>query len=230
MEQLKQDVYRANLALRDHGLVVLTWGNASAIDRQSGLVVIKPSGVEYDAMTAADMAVVGLDGNTVEGRLRPSSDTPTHLALYRAFPQIGAVIHTHSRFATVWAQTGRDMPAYGTTHADGFYGPVPCTRRLTPKEIAGDYEKATGEVITERFRQDGLDPAAVPAALVHAHGPFVWGKDCAAAVAAAVTLEEVACMAWHTVMLNGNIQPMQQELLDRHYFRKHGDNSYYGQK
>ncbi len=229
LETLKEAVCRANLRLPELGLVVFTWGNVSGIDRERKLVVIKPSGIAYDQLTPEDMAVVDLDGNQVEGRWKPSSDTPTHLALYRNFPEIGGVVHTHSRWAAAWAQAGRDIPAYGTTHGDYFYGEVPCTRRMMPEEIAGEYEAETGNVIVERFR--GLDPGEIPAVLVHSHGPFTWGKDCFEAVYHSAVLEEVAQMAAQTEqLLGGPGQPMQQELLDRHYLRKHGKNAYYGQK
>lgn len=231
LEELKQKVYEANMLLPRHGLVTFTWGNVSGIDRESGLIVIKPSGVDYDVMKASDMAVVDLQGNRVEGELNPSSDTPTHLELYRAFPNIGGVVHTHSRWATTMAQAGLGIVPLGTTHADYFYGEIPCTRRMTPAEIAGAYEKETGSVIIERFVQDGISPDDVPAVLVHSHGPFAWGADPHNAVHNAVVLEEVAFMAWHNLALSGNtIQPMQQELLDKHYLRKHGVNAYYGQK
>ncbi len=231
LEELKQKVYEANMLLPRHGLVTFTWGNVSGIDRESGLIVIKPSGVDYDVMKASDMAVVDLQGNRVEGELNPSSDTPTHLELYRAFPNIGGVVHTHSRWATTMAQAGLGIVPLGTTHADYFYGEIPCTRRMTPAEIAGAYEKETGSVIIERFVQDGISPDDVPAVLVHSHGPFAWGTDPHNAVHNAVVLEEVAFMAWHNLALSGNtIQPMQQELLDKHYLRKHGVNAYYGQK
>ena len=227
LEALKEKVWRANLDLPKYGLVTFTWGNASEIDRASGLVVIKPSGVGYDTMTADDMVVVDLEGNLVEGRWKPSSDTPTHLVLYRAFPEIGGIVHTHSRHATSWAQAGRDIPAYGTTHGDYFYGAVPCTRKMTPAEIAGEYERQTGNVIVETF--DSRNAADIPAVLVNSHGPFTWGKDAANAVHNAVVLEELALMAMQTEALNPEIKPMQQELLDRHYLRKHGKNAYYGQ-
>ena len=231
LEELKQKVYEANMLLPRHGLVTFTWGNVSGIDRESGLIVIKPSGVDYDVMKASDMAVVDLQGNRVEGELNPSSDTPTHLELYRAFPNIGGVVHTHSRWATTMAQAGLGIVPLGTTHADYFYGEIPCTRRMTPAEIAGAYEKETGSVIIERFVQDGISPDDVPAVLVHSHGPFAWETDPHNAVHNAVVLEEVAFMAWHNLALSGNtIQPMQQELLDKHYLRKHGVNAYYGQK
>ena len=227
LEQLKQKVFEANLALPRHGLVTFTWGNVSGIDRESGLVVIKPSGVEYDVMTAEDMVVVDLDGNKVEGNRKPSSDTPTHLELYKAFPNIGGIVHTHSRWATSRAQSGRGIPAYGTTHGDYFYGEIPCTRRMTPDEIAGEYEKETGTVIIEAFKDRSADD--IPAVLVNCHGPFCWGKDPDNAVHNAVVLEELAFIAFHTEAMNPVIAPMQQELLDKHYLRKHGKNAYYGQ-
>ena len=229
LEALKEEVLRANLLLPKHGLITFTWGNVSAIDRESGLIVIKPSGVEYDEMTAEDMVVVDLDGNRVEGRLKPSSDTPTHAALYRAFPNIGGVVHTHSRWATSFAQAGMGIPAYGTTQGDYFYGEIPCTRKLTPAEIAGEYELETGNVIIETFRGRGIEPDQVPAVLVNSHGPFTWGTDANNAVHNAVVLEEVAFMALQARLLNPSLQPMQQELLDKHYLRKHGANAYYGQ-
>lgn len=216
------------MALQRNGLVVLTWGNASARDPETGYIVIKPSGVDYADLTPENMVVVVPDGTVVEGKLHPSSDTPTHLALYQAFPQAGGVVHTHSRFATIWAQSGQDIPPFGTTHADAFYGPVPCTRKMTAAEIAGEYEQETGRVIVECFEQRQLSSEAVPGALVHSHGPFTWGKDAAQAVHNAITLEEVAAMAWYTQVMNGPV--IQQELLDKHYFRKHGINAYYGQK
>lgn len=228
LEQLKETVLRANLALPKYGLVTFTWGNVSGIDREAGLVVIKPSGVEYDTMTADDMVVVDLDGNVVEGTRNPSSDTSTHLVLYRAFPKIGGVVHTHSRWATVWAQAGRGIPAYGTTHGDYFYGEIPCTRKLTPEEIDGAYEHETGNVIVETLRNFPADD--VPAVLVQSHGPFTWGTDPDNAVHNAVVLEEIACMAYRTEVLNPSVSVMQKELLDKHYFRKHGANAYYGQK
>lgn len=228
LEQLKKTVLDANLLLPKHGLVTFTWGNVSGIDREQGLVVIKPSGVEYDEMTADDMVVVSLDGKRVEGKLNPSSDTPTHLELYKAFPNVGGIVHTHSRWATIFAQSGMGVPALGTTHADYFYGEIPCTRRMTDAEIQGEYEKETGTVIIERFA--GLNADDVPAVLVHSHGPFAWGTDAMNAVHNAVVLEEVSMMAWHNLSLSGNtIEPMQQVLLDKHYLRKHGANAYYGQ-
>jgi L-ribulose-5-phosphate 4-epimerase len=226
LEDLKEHVYKANLELVQLGLVVFTWGNASAIDRGTGLVVIKPSGVDYDKMKPTDMVVTDLEGRVVEGGLRPSSDTPTHLELYRAFPNIGGVVHTHSRYATAFAQAGRSLPAYGTTHADYFRGEVPCTRALTEDEIATDYEKNTGLVIAETFR--ALDPDAVPACLVRNHGPFAWGKSCESAVYHAAVLEYCAHMAYVTESL-GTPEPVPDYLLDRHYWRKHGKNAYYGQ-
>lgn len=227
LKSLKQAVYEANLLLPEYGLVTFTWGNVSGIDRKRGLVVIKPSGVAYDTMQVEDMVVVDLEGKQVEGKLSPSSDTPTHLALYTAYAELGGIVHTHSRWATIFAQMGRGIPALGTTHADYFYGEIPCTRRMTPQEIQGEYEKETGNVMIERLQ--ALDPMAVPAALVHSHGPFTWGSDAAQAVHNAVVLEEVAMMAWHT-LTPVDASPMQRELLDKHYLRKHGTNAYYGQK
>ena len=229
LEQLKQQVYEANMLLPKYGMVTFTWGNVSAIDRASGCMVIKPSGVEYDRMKPEDMVVVSLDGNKVEGKLNPSSDTDTHLELYRNFKEIGGIVHTHSRWATIWAQSGLSIPALGTTHADYFYGSIPCTRKMTPEEIAGSYELETGKVIVETFQ--GLSPTDIPAVLVNCHGPFAWGVDAHNAVHNAVVLEEVAMMAWHNrVMGSANFGSMQQELLDKHYLRKHGPNAYYGQK
>lgn len=228
LESLKQTVLEANLALPKHNLVVLTWGNVSAIDRQSGLVVIKPSGVSYDRMQAEDMVVVDMDGNRIEGKLNPSSDTPTHLALYRKWPQIGGIVHTHSPWATIWAQAGRAIPALGTTHADTFYGPIPCTRPMRTDEIRGEYEQETGHVILETFAN--IDPEAMPGVLVRSHGPFTWGKDASEAVHHAVVLENVAMMALNTQLLAGQpLPPMQQALLDKHFLRKHGKGAYYGQ-
>ena len=229
LEELKALVCKANLELPKYGLVTFTWGNVSGVDREKGLMVIKPSGVEYDVMTPEDMVVVSLaTGEKVEGKWKPSSDTATHVALYNAFPNIGGVVHTHSRWATSFAQAGKGVPAYGTTHGDYFYGEIPCTRKMTPEEIAGEYELETGNVIVETFRD--LSPDDVPAVLVHSHGPFTWGKDPFNAVHNAVVLEEVAFMAFHAAALNPAITPMQQELLDKHYLRKHGKNAYYGQK
>ncbi|MBR5472771.1 MAG: L-ribulose-5-phosphate 4-epimerase [Clostridia bacterium] len=228
LEQLKQKVLKANLDLVKHNLVTFTWGNVSGIDCDRGLVVIKPSGVDYDTMTADDMVVIDLEGNVVEGKWKPSSDTPTHLVLYKAFQNIGGIVHTHSRHATSWAQAGRDITAYGTTHADYFYGNIPCTRKMTPEEIGGEYEKETGNVIVETFC--GKSPDQIPAVLVNSHGPFAWGSDPDNAVHNAVVLEELAFMAYQTEALNQNVAPMQQELLDKHFLRKHGKNAYYGQK
>ena len=229
LEELKQAVWEANLRLPKHGLVTFTWGNVSGIDREKGLMVIKPSGVEYDALTASDMVVVDVEtGKVAQGDLNPSSDTDTHLALYRAFRNIGGVVHTHSRWATIFAQAGRGIPALGTTHGDYFYGEIPCTRRMTAEEIGGRYELETGNVIIERFRH--LDPDSIPAVLVHSHGPFCWGRDAKEAVHNAVVLEEVAFMAWHNLAWDAALPPMQQELLDKHFLRKHGKNAYYGQK
>jgi L-ribulose-5-phosphate 4-epimerase len=228
LELLKEQVFQANLLLPRHGLVVFTWGNVSGIDRKRGLVVIKPSGVSYDEMKASDMVVVELEtGKIVEGSLKPSSDTATHCELYKAFPDIGGIVHTHSRWATIFAQAGRGITALGTTHADYFYGEIPCTRKMTNAEIEGEYEKETGLVIKETLR--GKAPDAIPAVLVHSHGPFVWGTDPMDAFHNAVVLEEVAFMNFHAMMLVPGIPPMQQELLDKHYLRKHGANAYYGQ-
>lgn len=229
LNELKRQVLAANLSLPAYGLVTFTWGNVSAIDRQSGLVVIKPSGIAYEAMTLEDLVVVDLDGKVREGHRKPSSDTATHLALYRAFADIGGVVHTHSRNATIWAQAGQPIPALGTTHADYFYGDIPCTRPMSEVEIAGDYEGETGKVIIETFNQAGRDPQQVPGVLVYSHGPFAWGKSAADAVHNAVVLEEVAIMAMATRQLAPAITPMQPELLDKHFLRKHGKHAYYGQ-
>ncbi len=229
LEQLKETVCKANLELPRYGLVTFTWGNVSGVDREKGLMVIKPSGVEYDNMKPEDMVVVALaTGEKVEGKWKPSSDTDTHVALYNAFPDIGGIVHTHSRWATAWAQAGRGIPAYGTTHGDYFYGEIPCTRKMTPEEIAGEYEKETGNVIIEAFA--GKCASEIPAALVHSHGPFAWGSDPKDAVHNAVVLEELAFMAFHTEAIAPGKEEMQQALLDRHYLRKHGKNAYYGQK
>ncbi len=227
LSELKERVFRANLMLRDHHLVIFTWGNVSAIDRKTGFIVIKPSGVAYDGMAADDMVVVAPDGSIVEGKYKPSSDTPTHLALYKGFPDVGAVVHTHSTWATVFAQAGKSIPALGTTHADYFYGEIPCTRPMTAKEIAGHYEEETGNVIVETFK--GIPPMSVPAALVCGHGAFAWGNTAENAVHNAVVLEEVARMAYHTLLIDPKRAPMQKELLDKHYLRKHGKGAYYGQ-
>ena len=227
LERLKEDVYRANLELVDHGLVIFTWGNVSGIDREKGLVVIKPSGVSYSEMKAEDMVVIDLaTGKIVEGNLRPSSDTPTHLALYRAFPEIGGVVHTHSTYATAWAQAGKGIPNIGTTHADYFHDTIPCTRPMTKEEVNGDYEAATGDVIAETFVN--LNPVHTPGVLVSSHGPFTWGKTPAEAVHNAVVLEEVAKMASIAFAINPNLQ-MNPLLIEKHFSRKHGPGAYYGQ-
>ena len=229
LEDLKEAVWKANLQLPKLGLVTFTWGNVSGIDRERGLVVIKPSGVEYDVMTPEDMVVVSLaTGERVEGRWKPSSDTPTHLVLYRAFPDCGGIVHTHSRWATSFAQAGLGIQPLGTTQGDYFYGEIPCTREMTPADIAGAYEEETGNVIVETFANQ--NPAQIPAVLVHSHGPFTWGCDAAEAVHNAAVLEEVAFMNFHSLQLNPGQTRMQQELLDKHYLRKHGKNAYYGQK
>ena len=226
LAELKRAVYLANMQLVYHDLVIFTWGNVSGIDREKGLLVIKPSGVEYDAMTADDMVVTDLEGRVVEGNLKPSSDTPTHIELYKAFPAIGGIVHTHSPWATAWAQAGRPIPALGTTHADYFYGDVPCTRPLTKEEVESAYEVETGKVIVETFRN--LDPLAVPGVIVANHAPFTWGENPAKAVHNARVLEEVAKMAFHTLQLNPQAS-LDSFLLDKHYLRKHGKNAYYGQ-
>ena len=227
LEELKQQVLQANLLLPEYSLVTFTWGNVSGIDRAKGLFVIKPSGVPYEGMTVDDMVVVDLNGEVAEGKWKPSSDTATHLELYRAFPKCGGVVHTHSRWATTFAQAGMEIPAMGTTQADYFYGAIPCTRPMTDEEIRGEYEKETGKVIIETFRD--RDPEAVPGVLVFSHGPFAWGTDALNAVHNAVVMEEVAFMNWHAMMINPQRGPMQQILLDKHYLRKHGKNAYYGQ-
>ena len=229
MQQLKQQVFDANMDLPRYGLVTFTWGNVSAIDRERGRVVIKPSGVAYETMTVDDMVVVDMDGNVVEGRYRPSSDTATHLAMYRRYPSLGGVVHTHSTHATSWAQAGLAIPALGTTHADYFYGTIPCTRLMTTAEINGEYEYETGEVIIKTFEERDLNPMQVPAVLVHSHGPFAWGKDAHDAVHNAVVLEECAYMGLFSRQLAPQLPDMQSELLDKHYLRKHGANAYYGQ-
>ena len=227
LEDLKQKVFQANLDLVKHGLVIFTWGNVSGIDRESGLVVIKPSGVENDTMKVSDMVVVDLDGNVVEGDLRPSSDTPTHLALYKAFPEIGGVVHTHSTYATAWAQAGIDLPNIGTTHADYFHQAIPCTADMTEAEVKGEYELETGNVIIERFK--GMNPVHTPGVLVKNHGPFAWGKDPHDAVHNAVVMEQVAKMASIAYSVNPNLT-MNPLLIEKHFNRKHGPNAYYGQK
>ena len=229
LEELKKQVYEANMELPRRGLITYTWGNVSGIDRETGYFVIKPSGVDYDVLTPDDMVVMDLDGNKIEGRYKPSSDTATHIELYKKYEEIGGIVHTHSPEAVAWAQAGRDIPLYGTTHADYFFGPIPCARNLTPEEIKDAYEKNTGLVIIEEFKRRGIDPAQVPAVLVHNHGPFTWGKDADEAVYHAVVLEEVAFMNFHAKLLNPAAGPMPQVLLDKHYLRKHGANAYYGQ-
>lgn len=230
LKKLKHAVYEANMELPRRGLVTYTWGNVSGIDRERGLVVIKPSGVSYDELTPEDLVVLDLDGNVVDGKLNPSSDTKTHLELYKAFPEIGGIVHTHSSYAVGWAQAGRDIPAYGTTHADYFYGPVPCCRSLTEQEVEEDYERNTGLVIVETFRQRELDPVHVPGAICRNHGPFTWGRDAAQAVYHAVVLEEVAKMAVYTTQIAPDAEPAPQYVLNKHFMRKHGPNAYYGQQ
>ncbi len=227
LEELKQKVFQANIDLVKLNLVIFTWGNVSAIDRKSGLIVIKPSGISYEKMKATDMVVVNLNGEVVEGDFNPSSDTPTHIALYKAFKNIGGVTHTHSRWATSWAQAGKSIPALGTTHADYFYGAIPCTRKLTENEVNSAYETETGNVITETFK--ALNPDAIPGVLVNSHGPFSWGKDAGDAVHNSKVIEEVAEMAFYTLQLNNDAK-IDRFLLDKHYNRKHGKNAYYGQK
>ena len=229
LEELKERVLRANLLLPELDLVKFTWGNVSEIDREKGIIAIKPSGVDYENLTADDIVLVDLDGNIVEGKLRPSSDTATHIELYKAFSDIGGVVHTHSEWAVSWAQSGRGIPCYGTTHADCFYGEIPCTREMTDEEIESAYEKNTGIVITETFMKRNIDPMAVPGVLCVNHGPFSWGKDGHAAVHNAAVLETVAEMATKTELLNPSVKPVKQAILDKHYFRKHGKNAYYGQ-
>ena len=229
LEELKQQVFEANMLLPKYGLVTFTWGNVSAIDRESGLFVIKPSGVPYETMTAEDMVVMDLDGNRVEGKYKPSSDTASHVELYKAFPEIGGIVHTHSRYATSWAQAGRSIPCYGTTHADYIYGEVPCVRCLTKEEIDTAYETNTGLLIIDEFKRMNKDVKAVPCVLCKNHGPFAWGKDASEAVHNAVVLEEVARMALYAEMIKPDVAPAPQELQDKHYYRKHGANAYYGQ-
>lgn len=230
LKKLKHAVYEANMELPRRGLVTYTWGNVSGIDRERGMVVIKPSGVSYDELTPEDLVVLDLDGNVVDGKLNPSSDTRTHLELYKAFPEIGGIVHTHSPYAVGWAQAGQDIPAYGTTHADYFYGPVPCCRSLTEQEVEEDYERNTGLVIVETFRKRELDPVHVPGAICRNHGPFTWGRDAAQAVYHAVVLEEVAKMAVYTTQIAPDAEPAPQYVLNKHFMRKHGPNAYYGQQ
>ncbi len=230
LEALKEQVYLANMELPKRKLVTYTWGNVSGIDREKGLFVIKPSGVDYDVLRPSDMVVMDLQGNQVEGSLNPSSDTKTHLVLYNAFPSIGGIVHTHSPYAVAWAQAGEDLPCYGTTHADYFYGSIPCARHLTHQELDEDYERNTGMTIVETFRERRIDPKAVPAVLCYSHGPFTWGKDADQAVYHSVVLEECAKMGILTRVLNPNAAPAPQRMQDKHYLRKHGPNAYYGQK
>lgn len=229
LDDLKQKVLEANLLLPKYGLVVFTWGNVSGIDRENGLVVIKPSGVDYDIMKTEDMVVTDLDGNVVEGKLKPSSDLATHLELYRHFKDIGGVVHTHSINAVAWAQAGKDIPALGTTHGDYFYGQIPCTRLMTKEEIKDNYELNTGKVVVEEFEKRHVDPNQMPGVLVHSHGPFTWGKDPFDAVHNSVVLDTLAKMALKTITINGDVDSMQRELLDKHFLRKHGPGAYYGQ-
>lgn len=232
LKRLKEQVYEANMMLPKYNLVTFTWGNVSGIDREKGLVVIKPSGVEYDALSADDMVVVDLDGNVVQGKYNPSSDTATHIELYKNFPNIGSVVHTHSRWATIFSQARREIKAYGTTHGDYFYGAIPVTRTMTAEEIKQDYEKNTGFVIIETFEEKKINADEIPSVLVCSHGPFSWGTSPANAVHNAVVLEELAQMAYYTESMQSgaNTPPMQSELLDKHYLRKHGKDAYYGQK
>lgn len=227
LKELKESVLEANLELPKRGLVTYTWGNVSGIDRENNLIVIKPSGVPYDELKLEHLVVLDLDGNQVEGKLKPSSDTPTHLVIYRNFKEVGGVVHTHSRWATIWSQAGKGIPALGTTHADYFYGKIPCTRRMTATEINGEYEKETGNVIVETFK--GKNPIYVPGVCVNNHGPFTWGKDAHEAVHNAVVIEEVAMMAFNTCLLTPGISGIDQTLLDKHFLRKHGADAYYGQ-
>ena len=228
-KKLKEEVLKANLLLPKYGLVVFTWGNVSAVDREKGIIAIKPSGVEYDDMQADDIVIVDLaTGEVLDGKLKPSSDTPTHLELYRQFPNIGGIVHTHSRWATIFAQAKHPIKAYGTTHADYFYGEIPCTRLLSEAEIKGEYELNTGKVIVETFKD--IDPDFVPGVVVASHGPFAWGKSALDAVHNTVVMEEVAMMSWHAKIENSSLESMDQNLLDKHFLRKHGKNAYYGQK
>lgn len=229
LEELKIKIYEANMELPKRNLVTYTWGNVSGIDREKGLFVIKPSGVEYDELKPEDLVVMDLKGNKVEGRMNPSSDTKTHLILYNAFPEIGGIVHTHSPYAAAWAQAGHDIPACGTTHADYFYGPIPCARHLTQEELDEDYELNTGNIIVETFKARDIAPMSVPAVICHSHGPFTWGKDAAQAVYHAVVLEEVAKMSILTKQVDAQAAPAPQRILDKHYMRKHGPNAYYGQ-
>ena len=229
LETLKKEVYEANMELPKRGLITYTWGNVSGIDKETGYFVIKPSGVDYDTMTCEDMVVIDLNGNKIEGNYKPSSDTPTHIELYKRYPEIGGIVHTHSTWATSWAQACRSIPLYGTTHADYFYGSIPCARSLTAEEINGEYEKNTGLVIIETFEEKGLNPMHTPGVLCANHGPFTWGKDTAEAVHNAVVLEEVAKMSCYTEKINEHVQPAPQAIANKHFIRKHGENAYYGQ-
>ena len=229
LEQLKKEVYEANMLLPKYGLVTFTWGNVSGIDREQGLFVIKPSGVEYDKLTPDDMVVMSLTGEKIEGKYKPSSDTATHIEIYKAFPYVGGVVHTHSSYATSWAQAGRGIPCYGTTHADYLYGEIPCVRNLNQEEIDEGYEMNTGKLIVNYFNENNIDPEAMPAVLCKNHGPFTWGKDAHDAVHNSVVLDEVAKMALRCEMINPDVKPAPQMLQDKHYFRKHGANAYYGQ-
>lgn len=230
LEDLKKRVYEANMLLPKYNLVTFTWGNVSEIDRETGYFAIKPSGVDYDLLTPEDMVIVDLDGNVIEGKYKPSSDTNTHIEIYKAFPQVGGIVHTHSPYATSWAQAGRSIPCYGTTHADYIYGEVPCVRCLNKEEIEGAYEENTGLLIVNEFKNMHKDPTAVPAVLCKNHGPFSWGKDGHEAVHNAVVLEEVAKMAYRAEVINKEVNDAPQELQDKHYYRKHGENAYYGQE
>ena len=229
LEHLKEQVFQANMELPKRGLVTFTWGNVSGIDRETGYMVIKPSGVEYESMKAEDMVVVDLEGNRIEGNYKPSSDTATHIELYKKYPEIGGIVHTHSTWATSWAQAGRSIPLYGTTHADYFYGPIPCARSLTEEEINTEYEKNTGLVIIETLEKGNIKPKSMPGILCTNHGPFTWGKDAHEAVHNAVVLEELAKMSCYSELINSNIKPAPQVIADKHYQRKHGENAYYGQ-
>ncbi len=229
LKDLRDAVYEANMELPKRGLVVYTWGNVSGVDRDKGLVVIKPSGVEYEDLTPDNLVVVDFDNKIVEGKMNPSSDTKTHVELYKSFPSVGGIVHTHSSYAVGWAQAGRDIPCYGTTHADYFYGAVPCTRNLTQEEVEGDYELNTGKVIVATFSERKLDPLAVPGVICRCHGPFTWGKNPAQAVYHAVVLEETAKMAMFTLSIDANAAEAPKYVLDKHYLRKHGPNAYYGQ-
>ncbi|NLA73549.1 MAG: L-ribulose-5-phosphate 4-epimerase [Clostridiales bacterium] len=229
LDELKKEVYKANMLLKESGLVILTWGNASAIDRETGLIVIKPSGVEYDELSPNNLVVINMNGDVVEGDLKPSSDTKTHIELYKHFNSIGGIVHTHSHYATSWAQAGKEIPPFGTTHADTFYGNIPCTRPMSYEEIEGSYEKETGRVIVELFRNNNIDENNMGAVLVKSHGPFTWGQSVAEAVENAIILEETAKMAFNTELLNHNQEPIESVLLNKHFFRKHGKDAYYGQ-